>query len=47
METHRDPARIRTAGGAYTNDPFHVSVVERLMPMFGDCAALDYETGVR
>jgi hypothetical protein len=42
METHRDPARIRTAGGAYTNDPFHVSVVERLMPMFGGRAVVDF-----
>lgn len=28
---------------AYSNDPFHLSVVEKLMPMFADRVVVDYE----
>lgn len=28
---------------AYNNNPFHLSVIERLLPMFADRAVVDYE----
>ncbi len=29
----------------YSNDPFHLEVVEKLLPMFADRAVVDFEIG--
>ncbi|GAB2460698.1 hypothetical protein GCM10027062_45320 [Nocardioides hungaricus] len=29
---------------AYNNDPYHLEVIERLLPMFSDRAVVDFET---
>lgn len=32
---------------AYSNDPYHLEVIERLLPKFADRAVVDYEIGVQ